>query len=191
MKRKTIFLFALLLSLDIMAQNAASNCYRGFVDVGYSAGIGDYKFGHIEVNTSHGYQFNPYIFLGAGVGFHFASEYKTSDMDIPLDVRDSKVDIPVFANAHFNFTKKKVSPFVDIKGGTYVNNNGGAYISASVGCRFSINSKQAVDLSLGYASEKLEFETFDSFTSRYNLDYTREPTKYATEALTLRVGFEF
>lgn len=87
--------------------------------------------------------------------------------------------------------KKKVSPFVDVKGGTYVTNNGGLYVNASAGCRFAINEKQAVSFAVGYASEKLEFETFDRFTSHTSMDYTRSPRKLDTEAITLKVGFEF
>ena len=55
--RKVLLLFALLLSaISSNAQNTAKNCYRGYVDAGYSLGIGDYDFGRFEVNTSHGYQ---------------------------------------------------------------------------------------------------------------------------------------
>ena len=190
--RKVILLFALLLSaIGSNAQNTAKNCYRGFVDAGYSVGIGDYDFGRFEVNTSHGYQINPYLFIGAGTGLHFMASYKTKDMDIPLDVRDSKVDIPVFANIRCNFLKKKVSPFVDIKGGTYVTNSGGLYVNASAGCRFSINEKQAINLSVGYTTEKLQFETFDRFTSHTSMEYTRYTTLYDTEAITVKLGFEF
>lgn len=190
--RKVILLFALLLSaIGSNAQNTAKNCYRGYVDAGYSVGIGDYDFGRFEVNTSHGYQINPYLFIGAGTGLHFMASYKTKDMEIPLDVRDSKVDIPVFANIRCNFLKKKVSPFVDVKGGTYVTNSGGLYVNASAGCRFSINEKQAINLSVGYTTEKLQFETFDRFTSHTSMDYTRYTTLYDTEAITVKLGFEF
>ena len=190
--RKVILLFALLLSaIGSNAQNTAKNCYRGYVDAGYSVGIGDYDFGRFEVNTSHGYQINPYLFIGAGTGLHFMASYKTKDMEIPLDVRDSKVDIPVFANIRCNFLKKKVSPFVDVKGGTYVTNSGGLYVNASAGCRFSINEKQAINLSVGYTTEKLQFETFDRFTSHTSMEYTRYTTLYDTEAITVKLGFEF
>ena len=190
--RKVILLFALLLSaIGSNAQNTAKNCYRGYVDAGYSVGIGDYDFGRFEVNTSHGYQINPYLFIGAGTGLHFMASYKTKDMDIPLDVRDSKVDIPVFANIRCNFLKNKVSPFVDVKGGTYVTNSGGLYVNASAGCRFSINEKQAINLSVGYTTEKLQFETFDRFISHTSMEYTRYTTLYDTEAITVKLGFEF
>lgn len=190
---KRILSLAALLSIVLVAnaQNTSKNCYRGFVDAGYSIGIGDYEFGRFEVNTTHGYQVNPYFFFGAGLGLHFMSEYETAGMDIALDYRESKVDIPVFANVRCNFSKGKVSPYIDVKGGTFVTNNGGLYASASAGCRISINDKQAINVSVGYTSEKLEFETFDRFTSNSSMGYTREGRKCATESITLKLGFEF
>ncbi len=190
--KKVFLLSALLFSvIGLNAQNIARNCYRGYIDAGYSIGVGDYDFGRFEINTSHGYQINPYLFIGAGTGLHFMSSYKTKGMDIPLDVRDSKVDIPVFANIRCNFLKKKVCPFLDVKGGTYVTNSGGLYVNASAGCRFSINEKQAINLSIGYATEKLQFETFDRFVNHTSLNYTRRNTLYDTESITLKLGFEF
>ena len=190
--KKIFILSALLFSvIGSNAQNTSRNGYRGFVDTGYSVGIGDYDFGRFEVNTSHGYQINPYLFIGAGTGLHFMSSYKTKNMDIPLDIRESKVDIPVFANLHCNFLKKKVSPFIDVKGGTYVTNKGGLYVNASAGCRYSFNEKQEINLSVGYAAEKLQFETFDRFTNHTSLNYTRSTTLYDTEAITIKLGYEF
>ena len=191
---KKLFLLVMLICLACMvsnAQNASGNCYRGFIDIGYDVGNGDYDFGRFEVNTTHGYQVNPYIFLGAGTGLHFMSSYKTGDMEIPLDVRDSKVDIPVFANFRSNFTKGKLSPFFDIKGGTFVTNNGGLYVVASVGVRYALNSKQGLSLSVGYAAEKLEFETFERFNGRYDMSYTRKPATYDTESVSVKLGFDF
>ena len=70
----------------------------------------------IEINTSHGYQFSPFVFLGAGTGLHFMSSYKTGDMEIPLDVRDSKVDILVFANVRAHFCKGgSLRPYVSCR----------------------------------------------------------------------------
>ena len=190
---KKILSLAVMLSIVLFAnaQNTSKSCYRGFVDAGYSIGIGDYEFGRFEVNTTHGYQVSPYLFFGAGMGLHFMSEYETAGMDIALDYRESKVDIPIFANVHCNFSNGKVTPFIDVRGGTFVTNDGGLYASASAGCRFNINEKQAINVSVGYTSEKLEFETFDRFTSSSSMDYTREGRKCATESITLKLGFEF
>ena len=91
MKKIAILLAATMaFAINSNAQSMQSG-YKGHVEAGYSVGIGDYDFSRFEVNTTHGYQVNPYIFLGAGTGLHFMSSYKTGDMEIPLDVRDSKV----------------------------------------------------------------------------------------------------
>ena len=191
MKKIAILLAATMaFAINSNAQSMQSG-YQGHVEAGYSVGIGDYDFGRFEVNTTHGYQVNPYIFLGAGTGLHFMSSYKTGDMEIPLDVRDSKVDIPVFANFRSNFTKGKISPFFDIKGGTFVTNNGGLYVVASLGVRYALNSKQGLSLSVGYAAEKLEFETFERFNGRYDMSYTRKPATYDTESVSVKLGFDF
>ena len=191
MKKIAILLAATIaFAINSNAQSMQSG-YKGHVEAGYSVGIGDYDFGRFEVNTTHGYQVNPYIFLGAGTGLHFMSSYKTGDMEIPLDVRDSKADIPVFANFRSNFTKGKISPFFDIKGGTFVTNNGGLYVVASLGVRYALNSKQGLSLSVGYAAEKLEFETFERFNGRYDMSYTRKPATYDTESVSVKLGFDF
>lgn len=191
MKRKLIFSVVLFASQMLFAQNISGNCYRGFVDGGYTIGIGDYEFGRFEINSSHGYQINPFFFVGGGLGLHFMPEYKTKGMDIPLDQRESKVDIPVFANLRVNFSKGKITPFVDGKAGTYVTNNGGLYLNISAGCRFAVNEKQAVNVSVGYTTEKLEFETFNSFISYKNMNYTTSPRKLNTEGIAIKVGYEF
>jgi hypothetical protein len=191
MKKLLISLAVLFTSQVVLAQNTSESCYRGFVDGGYTIGIGDYEFGRFEINTSHGYQINPFFFIGGGLGLHFMPEYKTKGMDIPLDQREAKVDIPVFANLRANFSKGKIVPFVDGKAGTYVTNNGGLYLNLSAGCRFAVNEKQAVNVSVGYTTEKLEFETFKSFISSKKMNYMTSPRKLNTEGIAVKVGYEF
>ena len=60
--RKISFVLAAIMAIALNCNAQSSNgCYRGFIDAGYSIGVGDYEFGRFEVNTSHGYQFNPYL----------------------------------------------------------------------------------------------------------------------------------
>ncbi len=191
MKKLALLIIICAFVQNVVAQNVSGQCYRGFADAGYTIGIGDYDFGRFEINTSHGYQINPYIFLGAGLGLHFMPKYETPNMTIALDTRESKVDIPIFANARINFMKNKFCPFIDIKGGTYVTNSGGLYINASAGLRIATNEKQAVNISVGYTVEKLQFETFSSFKSYNNMDYYRTGRVLTTEGVALKVGYEF
>ena len=174
--KKFLLLFAMLLTFAAsQAQdNTFRHGYRGYADLGYTIGVGDYDFGRFEISTTHGYQVNPYFFVGGGVGFHFMSEYKTKGMEIALDERDSKVSIPLFADFRGTFSKRKFAPFVDLKLGYFVTNNDGFYGNISAGCRMAIKGKQAISLSVGYTYEQLEFETFSRFTNPgYNMNYSR------------------
>lgn len=191
--KKYFFIAILLCSafISINAQNVSGGCYRGYTDAGYTFGIDDYEFGRFEINTSHGYQITPVFYIGAGTGLHFMSLYETKgSSDIPLDIRDSKVDIPVFANARINFTKDKFTPFIDVKGGKFLTNNGGLYTNVSIGCRIATNEKQAINISIGYTNEKLEFQTFSKFNSAQDMSYTREATLRDAEGISLKVGYE-
>lgn len=190
MKKLFCAIALLCVCVSINAQNVSEKCYRGFVDLGYTIGIGDYEMGRFEVNTSHGYQFSPYFFLGAGVGFHFMPKYET-DMDgIALDTRESSVEIPIFANLRVNCSKAKVSPFLDAKAGSYLTNGSGLYASASVGCRIATNEKQGVNISVGYTYAKYEFQTFKRFIS-WNMNYTRYDRVCNTEGISIKAGYEF
>lgn len=180
-----------LVALCANAQDKFHSGYHGFADLGYTIGIGDYEFGRFELSTTHGYHVCPYFFVGAGVGFHFMSKYETPDMEYALDTRDSKVSIPLFADFRGTFSTSKFAPFVDVKLGHFLTNDDGFYASASVGVRMKTAYKQAVSLSIGYTYEKLEFETFDHFTSSWNMDYTREARKLGAEGISIKLGYEF
>lgn len=182
---------ALALLCTAFGASAQDSGYRGFADLGYTTGIGDYKFGRTEISTTHGYQVNPYFFIGGGVGFHFMNEYSTPDMDIPLDVRKATTSIPLFADFRGTFSKGKVAPFVDLKLGHFVTNNDGFYGNLSAGLRFKLSGDQGLSVSLGYTSEQLEMRTFERFTSIWSMDYTRSPRKCTCEGLTFKVGYEF
>lgn len=192
MKRILFICFLSLVSFVINAQdNLPGNGYRGFADFGYTVGVGDYEFGRFEVSTTQGYQFNPYFFVGGGVGFHFMQSYETAGMEIALDKRDAKVSIPLFADLRGTFSKRKFAPFIDLKAGYFLTNNDGLYGNISVGCRMTVKRKQAVSLSVGYTYEKLEFETFDRFMNSTSMNYTRSSRKLDCEGISIKIGYEF
>ena len=165
--------------------------YHGFVDLGYTIGVGDYTFDRFELSSTHGYQFNPYLFLGGGVGFHFMQKYETPYMDIPLNSRDFMIDIPVYAETRITFINGNISPFISGRGGYYFTHNGGIYLNASVGCRFAVSTNHAINVFVGYSNEKLEFETFERFTSSSSMNYSTEKRKLSTEGFSIKVGYEF
>lgn len=126
-------------------KNVISKGYHGFVDLGYSVGVGDFDdLGHVNVSTSHGYQINHYIFVGGGVGVNY---YHDGDA----------VVVPVFTHIRSVFMKNWISPFVDIKGGYSFADLEGTYFNPSVGCRIALNNKLGIGLAVGY-----EFQFIDN-----------------------------
>lgn len=147
--------------------------YRGFIDLGYTVGIGDWGIGRLEATTSHGYQFNPYFFLGAGSGVHY---YCTDGVD--------DLVVPIFLDIRGNFTKGAIVPFAGIKAGysfiaTESFEDFGAYLAPAIGVKFMMSEKSAFNLSLGY--------TFQ-FAEIYYYGYSSSEN---TGGISIKLGFEF
>ena len=192
MKKLLLTLVMALVTLGLSAQDFTQG-YRGFADLGYTIGVGDYDFGRFEISSTHGYQVCPYFFVGAGVGFHSMQKYETRGMgDYALDTRDSNVGIPLYADFRGMLSKHKFGPFLDLKLGHFLTNGDGFYASLSAGVRMKTVGKQAVNLSVGYTFEKLKYETFDKFTHPgMNMDYTRSSRKLDSEGISIKIGYEF
>ena len=148
--------------------------YRGFADVGLTVGGGE-EGSIIEFSTSHGYQFNPYIFAGMGVGAHIL------DGDFYL--------LPIFANARVSFIDGPVSPFLDMRAGYSISvfngngSGGGLYLSPMFGVRFMLGKSFAMNFSTGYS--------FQSVKISYPSDYGWIGGRIDADGLTIRLGFEF
>jgi len=166
--------------------------YHGMLDLGYSIGCGSYTFNRFEINTTHGYQFNPYVFLGGGIGFHFMSQYNINEKQlISFNYRYHYIDLPIFADAKFTLINGTITPFVDAKAGFFITHGGGTYINGSVGCRFAVWGRQAFNISIGYTYENLQFDTYKGFVSQQNIAKLVNNKKKATFAISLRIGYEF
>lgn len=121
--------------------------YRGFIEAGVAAGVGDYGLARLEVNTSHGYQFNPYLFMGGGLGMHFY-----------FDASDAL--IPIFADCRVNVLPGRISPYIDFKLGYSVGVSDGLYgvglfLAPGLGARFELaNGAQAIRAGLGFSMQQ-------------------------------------
>lgn len=148
--------------------------YRGFVDLGYSIGVGDYDVDRLEFSTSHGYQFNPFFYLGAGAALNY---YYDSEI----------ASVPLFVNPRLTLpTGGPVSPFLDLKIGYTVSEYvEGFYFSPSIGARFDLKNSNAINFSLGYTMQNVEADYYNyygqySYSDNVNMG-----------AITLKLGFEF
>jgi len=147
--------------------------YKGFIDLGYGIGVGDFGEDRLEISTAHGYQINTYFFAGAGLGlnyFHDASAY----------------GIPIFADfrGSYPISNSKIAPFFDFKIGYSVGDAEGFYCSPSVGIRIAASEKCGINIGLGYEIQKV-----DAFwiTSSYDIFKTKENTG----AFTIKLGLDF
>lgn len=150
--------------------------YRGFVDFGYSIGVGSDidDTGRIDFTTSHGVQVNPYLYVGLGAGVNYYSEAENA----------SYWSFPIFFNPRVNFIEGPVSPFLDMKVGYALGQDvKGFYLAPSVGAGFRTSNSNMINVSAGYTLQNVEvvyYNGYSGWTDRKNIG-----------AITLKVGFEF
>lgn len=146
--------------------------YKGFVDLGYGIGVGDYGVDRIEFTTVHGYQFIPYFYAGVGVGYSYYHE-------------DEAHSIPIFADfrGSFPISNTKVAPFVDFKIGYSVCDVEGFYIAPSIGLRYALSEHAGLNFAIGYEAQKADF--YWSYGGYY------ATSKESCGAFTIKIGIDF
>jgi len=149
--------------------------FKGYVEAGYSVGI-DYYDGGFLARAAFGFQFNPHIFAGLGVGLSFY------DYEGYYDDSEESMTLPIFANFRYTMLNKRISPFFDIKAGysPEVDDGEGFFASPALGCRFAIGKQFAITTSIS-------FEYQQGTVYYYDYDYEYEDVT----GLALKVGFEF
>lgn len=141
--------------------------YKGFVDIGYTFRSG-WGCDRTEVSTSHGYQFNNFLFLGGGVGVHYYADREY-------------VAFPMFVNFRVNYTKYRITPFGDVKAGYAIGDFDGTYLALAGGVRFALKRKQACFVSIGYSAQ--EVGVYD--------EYAYDAIVKVSKGVSLKFGFEF
>lgn len=155
----------------------AQKGYKGFVEGGFTAGLGNWNLHRLEVLTSHGYEFSPYFFAGAGTGLQYYTLPESFLLPLYADFRSTLLP------------GRKVSPTIGLKLGYSFNVSDevtpmGLFASPAVGVRCAVRSRNAVRFELGYAVQ--QGEAFISvpwaglFVKPINMN-----------GLAIRIGYEF
>ena len=169
MKKFLICTLTVLSSLTSFAQHyhVRNTGYKAFANIELASEFAD---GNSSVDcylaTSHGYQFNPYFFLGGGFG-----------IDVNHVVKTSFVSAPLFGQVRVNLTDSSISPYLDCKGGYSFGDLQGAYVQPSVGVSFAIKHRFAINVGLAYTC------MFEKISGK---DDTHKTNK-----LAIQFGFEF
>lgn len=179
---KKIFAFAVAVCLVLAAgAREPQRGYRGFVDWDNSIGPIDYLDragvggpGHDRdtqwfsgLSTSHGYQINNHVFVGAGA--MISGAVFTSAM------------IPVFAQVRYDYERGKFRPFADLRAGYNLGDGdegGGVYLSPTVGYRCNWGRKANFNIGLG-------------LTLRGASNVIHDGDHYVDPLFTLRFGFDW
>lgn len=144
--------------------------YKGFIDFGGVIGIGNRGDGAIAVSTTHGYQFNPYFFFGAGIGIEYHMNWET-------------FFIPIFADIKTYFLNKNISPFLGLKAGYSVYDGKGCYINPHIGVALSSSPRFGMNLTI-YNTQKAKINDKPKNIKNYKDNMT-------INGISIKLGFEF
>lgn len=182
--------------MSVMARQPERG-YRGFVDwsndcvidPGFLIGEGGDSEIFMGGTTSHGYQFNKWLYVGLGAGVQYNLDWKEYENERNQD----KFIIPVFVEARTDHKWGRFTPFFSVRLGANCSDGGGVYFSPTVGYRFDWGRRVALNLGLGmslYGTRMIGYEHImnpgggitigDSY--RYNGTHVKP---------TIRLGFEF
>ena len=198
-----IVLFIMICSSAFAKQNIQDSGfktgYQGLVEIGYSAGIGDYGMNFAKINFIYGYRINHRFSLGLGTGFRYStsdrintSMKKTNDMLIPLflDFR-SKFKInkisPYFAlDIGYSFNARRSDPTNPSESSTGKLFKGFGYLlSPSAGISFKISEKSSMNLGISY-----EIQQIREYLKKISI-YQYKLTSVNAGTLGINVGISF
>lgn len=163
--------------------------YRGFIDwsndlrsqqmwTGFDSRTTIYYTGF---STSHGYQFNPWLYAGGGIEYEHCTKM-SSDV------------FSLFVHGRSDLLFGKFTPFGDVRLGYNMVNGGGVFFSPNIGYRFNWGRKTGVNLGVGLTVYGYKTDIYDITTDPDN-GYM---TLYKTGSIcgsqmffTFRVGFDF
>lgn len=157
-----------------------SKGYKGFVGLDYSYNFGDFSdMLNVAISTVHGYQVNPYIFVGAGFSLNLWGRVNSGK---------GQFGMPLFADVKVTPLKKHITPVVDVRLGSSVGDIKGLYFNPQAGIHIGIRNRSAVNIMIGYQLQKM-----DGYDVKYNAagDMLTKKKKVNCEGLALRVQWEF
>lgn len=145
---------------------------KGIYSFGGGVAVGNTKMDKVVISFSQGYQFNPYYYLGAGMGYY--GRFKS----------DFFADTEVFIDNRFTL-KKTHSPFLGMKVGFAAFNNQDWFLSPSIGYRMGLTRSIGLNLSLALdCVRKTDFDNLQVINRNHH--YPR----YWETNLTISVGVD-
>lgn len=180
MKTRLIILLTALCAFAAQAREPQRG-YRGFADFDLyyfrekTPWYSNSDYLYLSVSTSHGYQFNPHLYIGAG--FTFGGDNM----------------LPFYVNARTDWKFGKFTPFGDVKLGYNLTGGGGVFFSPSIGYRFNWGRKLGINLGVGYTLKGYNSPVYQIIESPDGYQIIEEiGTKNRNQSyFTVRLGIDF
>ncbi|MFI3239229.1 MAG: hypothetical protein R3Y22_01365 [Bacteroidales bacterium] len=154
---------------DVASKDLSTAHYLGMIDVQYGFGIGQERNNIFGFETSFGYQFNKYFYLGGGLALNFHNPVLSSyPLRADKNENDETINDPEYSNTPFVplyinvrsqlYESDKITPFIDLKVGSSVLNYVGLYLAPSIGVHFPLTKSLAINVSLGYSLQQSKYK---------------------------------
>ena len=164
--------------------------YRGFFDVEFYKSIDANSEDHFGFSTTHGYQFKPWLFAGAGVGMKISHNKHIKEGS--YGIKGDYFMFPVFADLRFDLLKSKFSPYLDCRLGYTLGNKAyGVMFNPSLGCRMGLNDKLAINASVGYSMQSTDLVVSSPHNSKIKHAEGGSGQNDPYHCLSLKLGIEF
>lgn len=128
---------------------SGSGNYKGSVEAGYSHTIGKYNADFIELNTSQGYQYNSWFYMGAGLGIDLLMSHKGTNWE------NGMITPPPY-NRGYATTAAMLPLFADFRFLIGDRTNIAFYLDLKVGCSFLLSNKM-IAIGDGYLTNREYF----------------------------------
>lgn len=188
MKRQIIFLVLVIVSaMGCMARQPELG-YRGFVDWSnsyreYNYSVFHDKYFYSGLSTSHGYQCNPWLFVGAGLDWeHWWKEGFNDNI------------FAAFIQGRTDLKFGKFTPFGDVRLGFSMTDGGGVYFSPTIGYRFNWGRKAGLNIGLGLTLKGYTSDVYDVVVNPdgYWVAGEKIGTHHGANVFfSFRIGFDF
>lgn len=175
--------------------------YRGFVDwtnrIRHStfAGVTNTYYSP-GISTSHGYQFNPWLFAGGGIDYTLedTGRWYVYDKWKKHNYHLDNYFLSIFGEIRTDLQLGRFTPFADLRLGWNAVSNGTVYFSPSIGYRFNCGRKVGVNVGFGYTLDAYRFENHIFGQTPEGLQIyipTGEYFNRNESSFTFRVGIDF
>lgn len=191
MKHIFTLILAVMLPLTTVARQPERG-YRAFVDCSATFNLDIALYGGptdsyvwLGGSTSHGYQFNEWLYVGGGIGYETV---------LAPNARRPKRIFPVFADARADLAFGRFTPFADIKLGANFTRGAGMYFSPTIGYRFNWGRHTAINFAIGATFFGRQFHRYEHVMAPEGgiIDFKVVGSYHGVDIKpTLRLGLEF